>query len=78
MDNNKYSSKKYRFVVRITNRRIICSINYATLKGDKCLCSADSQELRRFGLTAGLTNYPSAYCTGLLLARRLLQMKVAS
>ena len=73
MDNNKYGNKKYRFVVRITNRRIICSINYATLMGDKVLCSADSQELRRFGLTAGLTNYPSAYCTGLLLARRLLQ-----
>jgi len=73
MDNNKYASKKYRFVVRITNKRIICSINYATLVGDKVLCCADSMELKRFGLTAGLTNYPSAYCTGLLLARRLLQ-----
>jgi large subunit ribosomal protein L5e len=29
--------------------------------------------LRKFGLTAGLTNYPAAYCTGLLLARRLLR-----
>ena len=25
------------------------------------------------GLTAGLTNYSAAYCTGLLLARRLLK-----
>lgn len=24
-------------------------------------------------MTAGLTNYPAAYCTGLLLARRLLK-----
>jgi len=36
-------------------------------------CAADSQELRRFGLTTGLSNYSSAYATGLLLARRLLK-----
>lgn len=41
--------------------------------GDKVLCSAESEELKRFGLTAGLTNYASAYCTGLLIARRLLK-----
>ncbi len=29
--------------------------------------------MRRFGLTAGLANYASAYATGLLLARRLLK-----
>ncbi len=29
--------------------------------------------MKHFGLTAGLTNYASAYCTGLLLARRLLK-----
>lgn len=39
------------------------------------MASADSQELRRFGITAGLTNYASAYATGLLLARRLLTLK---
>jgi large subunit ribosomal protein L5e len=62
-------------VVRITNSRIICQIIYATLVGDRVLCQADSKELQKFGLTAGLTNYPAAYCTGLLLARRLLQDK---
>lgn len=41
--------------------------------GDKVLCAADSTELKGFGLTAGLTNYAAAYCTGLLLARRLLK-----
>jgi len=41
--------------------------------GDKVLCSAESEELKRFGLTAGLTNYAAAYCTGLLIARRLLK-----
>lgn len=71
-DKNKYDSKKYRFVVRRTNRRIITQVIYATIKGDRVLTQADSQELRRFGLEAGLTNYAAAYATGLLCARRLL------
>jgi len=29
--------------------------------------------LKKFGLTAGLTNYASSYATGLLIARRLLK-----
>jgi large subunit ribosomal protein L5e len=33
--------------------------------------------LKTYGLTAGLTNYPASYCTGLLIARRLLsQLKL--
>lgn len=71
-DKNKYESKKYRFVVRRTNRRIITQIIFPTIQGDRVLCQADSFELRRFGLEAGLTNYAAAYSTGLLLARRLL------
>jgi len=42
------------------------------------IASADSAELKGFGLNAGLTNYAAAYCTGLLCARRLLSdMKMA-
>ncbi len=72
-DNDKYNAKKYRFVARITNTRVICQVIYATHKGDIVLAQAQSTELRKLGLTAGLTNYPTAYCTGLLLARRLLK-----
>lgn len=72
-DKNKYDSKKYRLVARRTNRRIIAQIIYATMTGDRVLSAADSFELRRFGLQAGLTNYSAAYATGLLLARRLLK-----
>lgn len=72
-DKNKYNSPKYRFVVRRTNRRIICQIIYATIQGDRVLCSADSTELPRYGIPVGLTNYAAAYCTGLLCARRLLK-----
>jgi large subunit ribosomal protein L5e len=71
-DKNKYDSKKYRLVVRRTNARIIVQIIYATIQGDRVLAQADSFELRRFGLEAGLTNYAASYATGLLLARRLL------
>jgi len=43
------------------------------MNGDNVMCSADSTELKNYGLTAGLTNYSAAYCTGMLLARRLLK-----
>ncbi|KAF5742770.1 hypothetical protein HS088_TW09G00830 [Tripterygium wilfordii] len=38
------------------------------------LAAAYSHELPRYGLEVGLTNYAAAYCTGLLLARRVLKM----
>ena len=43
------------------------------MQGDRVLCAAESDELKTYGVTAGLTNYAAAYCTGLLLARRLLK-----
>lgn len=70
---NKYNSPKYRLVVRRTNRRIICQIVYSTMKGDVTLAQADSFELKRYGLTVGLTNYSAAYCVGLLVGRRVLK-----
>lgn len=72
-DKNKYDAKKYRFVVRKTNSKIICQVAYATPNGDRIMAEAKSSELVRFGLTAGLTNYAASYCTGLLCARRLLK-----
>lgn len=71
-DKNKYQSHKYRLVVRFSNRYVQCQIVYAEISGDKVLCSAHSRELAKHGLTVGLKNYAAAYCTGLLLARRLL------
>jgi large subunit ribosomal protein L5e len=71
-DKNKYNSPKYRFVVRISNTKVMTQIVYAELDGDKVLCAANSTELPRYGLKVGLKNYAAAYCTGLLCARRLL------
>ena len=74
-DKNKYDSKKYRFCVRRTATKIICQVIFATLSGDRVMTAANSTELKQFGLTAGLTNYAAAYATGLLAARRLLNLK---
>jgi len=70
-DKNKYKTPKYRFVVRITNKDVICQIVAADITHDICVASAYSHELRAYGLSLGLTNYAAAYCTGLLLARRI-------
>jgi len=70
-DKNKYKTPKYRFVVRITNRDVVCQIFSADLTHDVCLMAAYSHELPRYGLKVGLTNYAAAYATGLLLARRV-------
>jgi len=71
-DKNKYNTPKYRLVTRVTCSRVICQVIYATIQGDRIIAAADSRELRRFGLEAGLTNYAACYATGLLVARRLL------
>jgi large subunit ribosomal protein L5e len=74
-DKNKYNTPKYRFVVRFTNKDITAQIVYATIAGDIVMAAAYSHELPRYGLEVGLTNYAAAYCTGLLLARRVLTLR---
>lgn len=70
---NKYNTPKYRLVVRFTNRDIICQIISAEIGGDKVFMAAYAHELKRYGITHGLTNWAAAYATGLLLARRTLK-----
>jgi len=72
-DKNKYNTPKYRLIVRSSNTDICCQIAYARLEGDYVVCAAYSHELPKYGVKVGLTNYAAAYCTGLLLARRILQ-----
>merc|ERR1712063_38760 len=71
-DKNKYNTPKYRLVVRITNKDIIAQVAYARLRGDVIVSAAYSHELPRYGVPVGLTNYAAAYCTGLLIGRRIL------
>jgi len=72
-DKNKYHSPKYRFVTRFTNTDVICQIIAAKIEGDYVLAAAYAHELPKFGVKSGLTNFASAYCVGLLCARRLLK-----
>merc|ERR1712070_219509 len=72
-DKNKYQSPKFRLVVRFTNTKVICQITKALVDGDRVICQATSTELARYGLKVGLKNYAAAYCTGLLVARRMLK-----
>jgi large subunit ribosomal protein L5e len=71
-DKNKYSTPKYRFVPRVTNTKVVCQVIYATIEGDRVYASAESSELKRWGVEAGLANYAACYATGLLVGRRLL------
>jgi large subunit ribosomal protein L5e len=73
-DKDKYDTPKYRLVVRFTNTKVIAQVTYATIQGDKIMTQANSNELKKYGLTAGLSNYSAAYATGLLVARRLLKI----
>jgi len=70
-DKNKYKTPKYRFVVRFTNKDVVCQIIAADLTHDVVLAAAYAHELPRYGVKLGLTNFAAAYCTGLLLARRV-------
>merc|ERR1719446_1255351 len=71
-DKNKYNSTKYRLVVRITNKDVICQVVQPKITGDHFLAAAYSHELPKYGIEVGLTNYAACYATGLLAARRLL------
>jgi len=70
---NKFNTPKYRLVVRTTNRDVIAQVVYSRMAGDIVICAAYSHELPNFGVKVGLKNYAAHYCTGLLLARRLLK-----
>jgi len=70
-DKNKYKTPKYRMCVRMSNKDITCQVFSADMTHDVCLAAAYSHELSRYGVKLGLTNYAAAYCTGLLLARRV-------
>ena len=72
-DKTKYGAAKYRLVARITNTKVIAQIITSTPDHDITLAQATSTELPRYGVKVGLSNYPAAYCTGLLLARRILK-----
>jgi large subunit ribosomal protein L5e len=71
---NKYNAPKYRLVVRFSNRYVTVQIIHAKIQGDYVLTQASSRELPRYGIKHGLSNWSAAYATGLLCARRALNI----
>ncbi|MCX8172456.1 MAG: 50S ribosomal protein L18 [Archaeoglobaceae archaeon] len=69
-------SKKTRFVVRITNRRILVQLIDYSPDGDVVLLHVDSEKLREFGWKGDLNNTPAAYLTGLLAGKKALEMGI--
>ncbi len=63
-------SKKPRLVVRKSLKYINAQIISFDKLGDKTLASASSKELKKFGWRFAKDNLPSAYLTGLLIAKR--------
>jgi len=63
------SISRYRLIDK--NPIVNVQIAFARIDGDVMMCAAYSHELPKYGLKVGLTNYAAAYCTGLLLARRV-------
>lgn len=72
-DKNKFNTRKYRFIVRLTNRQVIVQIAYASIVGDHIVAHANSKDLAKYGISVGLKNYAACYATGLLAARRALK-----
>jgi len=71
-DKNKFGAPKFRLVVRFSNAYVTAQIVRTEKGGDIVVSAASSKELKRYGIDFGLKNYAAGYCTGLLVARRLL------
>lgn len=65
-------ARKPRFVVRVTNTKIIVQLIQFNIKGDQVLASADSSALAKLGWKYSCKNIPAAYLTGLLLGKKAL------
>lgn len=66
-------SKKPRLVLRLTNQKVIAQIVTFELLGDKVGMGVDSGNLREMGWNYSGKNFPAAYLTGLLLAKRAVK-----
>lgn len=66
-------SGQHRLVVRKTSTRIIVQLMEALPEGDRCVATADSQQLKDFGWHGGVKNISAAYLTGFLAGYRALK-----
>lgn len=67
-----------RLVIRKTNKNIIVQIVSYDDKGDKVIVTVTSKELKEYGWNHSTGNIPSAYLTGLLVAKKSLSKGINS
>jgi len=65
-------ARKPRLVVRMTNSRVLAQVVSFESKGDIVQVGVDSSNLRKYGWGYSMKNYPAAYLTGVLVAKRSL------
>lgn len=69
-------SGKIRLAIRKTNKYVNCQLVTYNPKGDKIVASANSKQLVKLGWKHATVNVPSAYLTGLLIAKAAEKAKV--
>ncbi|AFP65608.1 60S ribosomal protein L5 (nucleomorph) [Chroomonas mesostigmatica CCMP1168] len=74
-DKRKYTSPKYRMVVRKTKKNIICQFIQPKIEGDHVLSVVYSKNLKDFGIPLSYTSFPSSYLSGLLLGKTISKNK---
>mmetsp|Transcript_35425 Transcript_35425/g.70884 ORF Transcript_35425/g.70884 Transcript_35425/m.70884 type:complete len:218 (+) Transcript_35425:75-728(+) len=72
-DKRKYNSPKYRIVVRMTKRNIICQFVQSRFQGDHVLHVVYSKNLETFGIKVGKTSFSASFLIGFLLAKKVLK-----
>ncbi len=70
------SSGKNRLIIRRSNKNFLLQIAQFKDGGDKILLSATSKELTTLGWKGSTSNIPSAYLTGLLMAKKSKEKKL--
>jgi len=59
-----------RFVVRISERKILVQVVRSEIEGDYVVAQANSNELKRYGWNASGKNVPAAYLIGVLAGKK--------
>jgi large subunit ribosomal protein L18 len=63
-------SRTARFVVRISNKNVVCQFITHGETGDRVLASGSSKELQKLGWGTARANTPAAYLTGYLCGKK--------
>ena len=69
-------SRKPRLVIRKSNTKLSAQIVEYAPNGDKTLVSTTSKHLINFGYKGKLKNTPSAYLTGILIAKKAQEKSI--